>query len=212
LYLSKTNSELRRDARAQLKGRWGMAILAMIIYSVVSGIASGISAVIPDPMAKGLISFIISMAIAGPLTLGAVSFFIKLKRGEEANLENVFDGFKSFASSFILMILTVIFVWLWSLLLLIPGIIKSLSYSQAFYILNDNPEMKALDAITLSRKMMDGYKGKLFMMYLCFFGLGILSIFTLFIGLIWLIPYTETAKANFYDDVKNAYEGRLSEY
>lgn len=210
MYLSKTNSELRGDARAQLKGKWGMAILAMIIYMVVTNVAVGVVAAIPR--IGPFFSFIVSLIIAGPLTLGLVSFFIRLKRGEEANLENVFDGFKNFSPSFILIILTVIFTWLWSLLLIVPGIIKSFSYSMAFYILNDNPEMKPLDAITLSRKMMDGYKGKLFMMYLCFFGWSILCLFTLGIGYIWLIPYMQTAIANFYDDVRDSYEGKQNLY
>jgi uncharacterized membrane protein len=210
LYLSKTNSELRGDARAQLKGKWGMAILAMIVYMVVTNVAAGIFAAIPR--IGPFFSFIVSLIIAGPLTLGLVSFFIRLKRGEEANLENVFDGFKNFSSSFILILLTAIFTWLWSLLLIVPGIIKSFSYSLAFYILNDNPDMKPLDAITQSRKMMDGYKGKLFMMYLCFFGWSILCLFTLGIGYIWLIPYMQAAIANFYDDVRNSYEGRQNLY
>jgi uncharacterized membrane protein len=201
LYLSKTNSELKSDARGQLKGRWGICILAFVIFMVIS-------AIVRVPYVGMIISFVIS----GPLTLGLYGFFIKVARWEEPALESLFDGFKNFLPAFLTTLLMEIFIMLWSLLLVIPGIIKALSYSQSMYILYDNPEIKALEAITLSRRMMDGYKGKYFLMQLSFIGWGLLSMITLGIGLLWLVPYVQTSNANFYDDVKAAFDGRQEAY
>jgi uncharacterized membrane protein len=202
LYLSKTNSELKTDAKAQLKGKWGMAILAFIIYNVVAGLPSAIP----------YVGFVISIVISGPMALGFMGFYLNVKRGGETALESLFDGFKNFLPAFLTQLLIGIFTFLWSLLLIIPGIIKSISYSQALFILFDNPEMRALDAITLSRKMMDGYKGKYFILQLSFIGWGLLCLLTLGIGFLWLAPYVVTSSANFYDDVKAAYEGRQNLY
>src|SRR5690606_11316295 len=94
-----------------------------------------------------------------------------------------------------------IFTFLWSLLLVIPGIIKSLSYSQAYFIIKDHPEMSVLDAITESRHRMNGYKWKYFLLNLSFIGWGILSILTLGIGLLWLVPYITASYAAFYNDL-----------
>ncbi len=90
---------------------------------------------------------------------------------------------------------------------MIPGIVAALSYSQAFYILAENPGIGALEAIRISKRMMYGYKGKLFLLYLSFIGWAILSALTLGIGYLWLIPYVSTTLANFYEEVKRNYYG-----
>lgn len=107
------------------------------------------------------------------------------------------------------MLLIGIFIFLWSLLLIIPGIIAAYRYSMAFYILNDNPKMGAMDALRESKKMMVGYKGKLFFLSLSFIGWTILSVLTLGIGFLWLIPYMNTTTANFYQNLKDASETEI---
>jgi len=94
-----------------------------------------------------------------------------------------------------------IFVFLWSLLLLIPGIIKGLAYSQTFYLLKDHPEYTVLEAITESRKRMVGYKWKYFLLHLSFIGWGILCLISLGIGLLWLVPYYNATMAAFYNEI-----------
>jgi uncharacterized membrane protein len=155
----KDNYELRAAARTQLKGTWGEAIGLMLIYSVISGAAS---------MVVGVGGIIVS----GPLTLGCTGYFIRKARGEEAQIENLFEGFKTFLPSFLLFLLQMIFITLWSMLLFVPGIVKCFSYSMSYYILRDNPGMGASQAITASRKMMKGYKGKLFGLCLSFLAGG----------------------------------------
>lgn len=190
----KPNSELKAAALAQLKGNWGNPILACLIYGLLLG---GIGAI-------PYIGPIVSVVLAGPFTLGLCIYFIRFTRLDIPNLETIFDGFKNFSSAFLLSLLVGIFTFLWSLLLIIPGIIAALNYSQAFYIMTDNPEIGVMDAINRSKEMMQGHKGKLFLLQLSFIGWAILSVLTLFIGLLWLVPYIETTLANFYNDLKFA--------
>ena len=103
------------------------------------------------------------------------------------------------------MLLVGVFTFLWTLLLIIPGIIKSLAYSMTPFILKDYPELSANQAINLSMKMMEGRKFDLFYLYLSFIGWGILAIFTLGIGYLWLMPYMYTSTAAFYQNVKEEY-------
>lgn len=190
----KENYELRAMAREQLKGHWGMALLLCLVYSILGGIFGFIPYVGP----------IINLVLIGPLTLGLTCCFMKLVRNEEFIFENLFDGFKNFAQSFILQLLSAIFISLWTLLLIVPGIIATYKYSMAFYILNDNPEIDSMDAINRSKEMMNGYKWKLFCLHLSFIGWWLLSILTLGIGFLWLIPYIKSSTANFYENLRQS--------
>ncbi|MDR2630827.1 MAG: DUF975 family protein, partial [Spirochaetaceae bacterium] len=156
----KENAELRTMARAQLKGTWLAAVGMFLVFSIILGFSS--------------LVFVGPLIIGGPMLLGYTGYFLKKSRGETVKLENLFEGFNQFASGFLLYLLQGVFIMLWTCLLIIPGIIKSLSYSMAFYILKDNPNIGALEAITQSRKIMAGYKGKLFGLYLSFIGWGLL--------------------------------------
>jgi len=113
----------------------------------------------------------------------------------------IFSGFNYFANTLVTYLLMVLYILLWTLLLIIPGIIAALSYSMTFYILVDEPTIKAQEALDRSKKMMDGHKMKLFYLCLRFWGLAILCLFTLGIGFLWLIPYMQVTTACFYDDI-----------
>ncbi|MDR0316374.1 MAG: DUF975 family protein, partial [Treponema sp.] len=186
----KMNSELRAQARAQLRGGWLPAVGITFLFCILVSVAAGI-ALLP------------LLIIGGPLCLGYYSYFLRKARGEEAVIENLFHGFNDFGRSFVLFLLELVLITLWSLLLVIPGIIKTLSYSMAFFILKDNPGMSSLDAITASRKMMKGHKGKLFCLCFSFIGWCLLCALTGGIGYFWLGPYMQLSMANFYEDIKN---------
>jgi uncharacterized membrane protein len=185
----KENSELRALARNQLHGTWLAAAGMFFIYCICITGSSSLVGV-------GL------LILGGPLTVGLCGYFLRKTRGETAKVENLFDGFKIFRSSFLLFLLQGIFIILWSCLFFVPGIVKSFSYSMAFFILRDNPDTGALEAINISRKMMNGYKGKLFCLYLSFIGWFILCSLTLGIGSFWLGPYIDLSVANFYEYIK----------
>lgn len=184
----KENFELRALARTQLRGNWLTAVGVVVVYSVII-CASG--CVVVGPWVLG-----------GPLFLGLIGYFLRKAHGESARIENLFDGFKVFGSGFLLYILNALFIALWTCLLIIPGIVKCFSYSMAFFILHDNPEIGALEAITQSRKMMNGYKGKLFGLCLSFIGWAFLCCLTFGIGFFWLAPYITLSITNFYEDLK----------
>jgi uncharacterized membrane protein len=95
---------------------------------------------------------------------------------------------------------------LWSILFIIPGIIKALAYSQAPYIIAENPNMPVMEALRLSERMMKGKKWDFFVLNLSFFGWALLSIPTLGLLTIWLEPYMQMSAVNFYNDVKRDFE------
>lgn len=198
--MKKENFELKALALEQLKENWVKAALVCFIYSAILGVLG----MVP------VLGSIASLVITGPLIFGLCKFFLQLKRGENPTIETLFDGFKLFSPSLILFLLTGLFTFLWSLLLIIPGIIAALNYSQAFYILNDNPETLPMDAIKRSKEMMEGYKMKLFLLYLSFIGWALLSILTFGIGFILLIPYMQTTAVNFYDELKSSCSSKSS--
>jgi len=139
-----------------------------------------------------------------PLGIGVVWFYVNLVRGSLPKLEEIFFVYKDwkvFLKLIWVSIVQGIFVFLWSLLLLIPGIIKGLAYSQTFYLLKDHPEYTVLEAITESRKRMVGYKWKYFLLHLSFIGWGILCLISLGIGLLWLVPYYNATMAAFYNEI-----------
>ncbi|MFI5195811.1 MAG: DUF975 family protein [Chitinophagales bacterium] len=186
------NIVLMRMARKALKGKWGLAIGTFLVYTLI---VSSFSAT----QKTG----IISLLIAGPMMLGAVMFSLSISRGKEARLEQIFDGFRFFSKALVTYLLMILFVILWMLLLIIPGIIAALSYSMAFYILADDKSLKPMEVLDRSKKMMDGYKWKLFYLCLRFFLLALLCILTLGISFLWLIPYVNITMAEFYDDIKD---------
>lgn len=154
--------------------------------------------------ASGANSFasILSLIISGPLNLGAALYFLKLTRGYNPQLEDIFSGFKNFGNAFLLNLLRVIFISLWTLLFIVPGIIAAIRYTMAYYIMNDTPGMSSMEAIKASKELMRGNKGKFFGFVMSFTGWFLLSILTLGIGFLWLGAYYNTAKANFYEDLK----------
>ena len=142
-----------------------------------------------------------SILISGPMTLGLAGFSLALARKQETSIENIFDGFQDFVRALVAYLLVVVFVVLWSLLLIIPGIIAALGYSQTFFILAEDKSIGAHDALKKSKAMMMGNKKKLFFLGFRFLGWALLCVLTLGIGLLWLIPYIQVTLAKFYEDV-----------
>ena len=197
--MEKNAKFFREAAWAQLTGHWKPAVLISLVYILVIGGMEG---------AKAL-SFL-SIFIYGPLLYGYNVAFLNFKRtGEDVRIENLLDGFKDYGRVFLTNLLQNIYIVLWTLLLIVPGIIKSISYSQTFYVLKDNPELKNNAAIERSMAMMEGHKMEYFCLMLSFIGWILLSVLTLGIGLLWVSPYMDTAMAHFYEYVKEDYERRI---
>ncbi len=190
--METTNRDLMRQAREALKGRWGLAIGGSVIYFILAVLISAIPKV----------GWIGSLIINGPLVLGMSIFFLSLSRKQDAQLSQLFDGFQRLTQALVAYLLMILFILLWTILLVIPGIVAALSYSQTFFILAENPQMAGSDALKKSKAMMKGNRWKLFCLCWRFFGWFLLGILSLGIGFLWIMPYLQTTLARFYDDLK----------
>ena len=189
----KQNSELRAQAREALRGKWPMAAVAALIYSAIAGGLSSIP----------FIGWIGSLLVGLPVAYGFAVLMLGVFRGaEEVDLGVLFAGFQEYSRILSTKLLQAVYTFLWSLLLLIPGIIKYYSYGMTDYILKDEPELCNNAAIESSMAMMEGNKMKLFLLDLSFIGWAILCLFTFGLGFFVLQPYMQVARAAFYEDLK----------
>ena len=219
----KTNSEIRQESLAFMKGNWGSGLLVTFMFLALvslcsatasySGITLGelaLGVAVPQMQVFGeSFSILVSILVIWPLSFSLIKLFLNFVRQEEKlTVKGMFKGFKKpyYGKSIGLYFLTVIFTMLWTLLLIVPGIIKSLSYALAPYILADNPELTANQAINRSMEMMKGHKMDLFLMWLGYMGFALLSILALGIPLLWLYPYYQTVMAKFYEEIKSENE------
>jgi uncharacterized membrane protein len=185
------NKVLMQRARESLKGKWGLAVWTFLVYMLIPGLISSI------PKAGGLLSIIIS----GPMALGVAIFSLAISRDKNPQFEQIFYGFKKFGVSLGAYLLYAVFVLLWAILLIIPGIIAALSYSMTFFIIAEDDSIGPLEAIRKSKKMMYGFKWKLFCLYFRFLGWALLCVLTIGIGFLWFVPYISVSFAKFYDDL-----------
>ncbi len=201
IIVTESSKNLRALGRNSLKGKWGLAVLGTLLFFLLTMIPAAILDSIfgGDTVTPSGISTIYSFLITGPMTLGYAMFAISIFRRRETSAAEVFYGFERFGKAFGLYIVTSIFICLWAVLLIVPGIIAAFRYSMSFYILADNPEIGIMEAIEQSKKMMRGNKWKFFCLNLSFIGWLFLSFFTLCIGLLWLLPYMEVSVIAFYD-------------
>ena len=184
------NSEIRHAARYALKGNWTQAVLATLVFTLITGAAASI------PFA--------GLLVLCPLEFGFMLCFLRLVRGEDCSemVGDQFNVFSKYGRVLGTSLLMTLYIILWCLLLIIPGIIMGYAYAMTPYIMNDRPDLDAADCIHESRVMMKGYKWKLFCLDLSFIGWAILCIFTLGIGFLWLQPWMETSHAKFYEELK----------
>ena len=139
-----------------------------------------------------------SIVIAPALNLSLCIIFLNVVRDRKVEISDLFSGFNKLGRAWWLYFLTGLFTALWSLLLIIPGIVKAHSYAMTPFIMADHPEMSAQDAIRASSELMDGHKGELFWLRLTFIGWDLLAALTLNIGHLALNPYKNAAEAAFY--------------
>jgi uncharacterized membrane protein len=183
------NSQIKARAKDAMKNNWGLAIVVFLVYGLIN---SALSATGIGALATGL------------LNVGLSTFFLAAVRAEKIGFENFFNGITdNIGTKFVSMLLVQIYTLLWTLLFYIPGIVKSYSYAMTPYLLLDRPELSATEAITESRKMMNGHKMELFVLNLSFIGWILLGMLTLGILYIWLIPYMDATTTNFYNSIKN---------
>ena len=191
-----SNYDVRFKARAVLGGKlfagpWLYPMLVMLLCSLVSTAVS--------------FTYVGPIIILGLISVGLAYYFSGILRRtvQYDNISEVINGAKEDVTGNILTgVLTSAFTFLWSLLFIIPGIVKACAYSQAFFIKNDHPEMTATEAIKESQRMMDGYKWQFFCLQFSFFGWYIVGAFCFGIGTYWVNAYNQMANAIFYEELK----------
>ena len=179
-YRQKTWNQLR-------KSYWSVLVAVLIVMAVSTASA---------PLAFLLI---------GPMLVGQAYYLmdVAIKENEGKNFELLIEGFKkSLVNSIVASILIGIFTFLWTLLFIIPGIIKAYAYSMTPYIIADEPEIDFMEAIRKSQEMMRGHKFRLFKLQLSFIGWFLLGALAFGIGLFFIYPYYQLAHANFYLDIR----------
>jgi len=192
----RTVAERKQAAKANLGGGIfnNMWMSGVLVNLVLWGITFALGA-----LSMGSLG----MLVLGPLTCGVSACYIKNSRDrEKMEVENMFAPFKvDFGGTFLLGLLMDLFIALWSLLFVIPGIIKYYSYSMSYYIKCDHPEYDWKQCINESRKLMNGHKAELFYQDLSFIGWAIVGSLCAGVGFLWVNAYAESAKAEFYKDL-----------
>lgn len=184
--------ELKAMAKEQIKGNLGTFfgagcfVLLLLCVQLI-------------PVFGAIVFTIINPA----LFIGWINMFLKLiNKNIKPKATDIFEGFNMFGKAFGVCFLIGLFTILWTMLLIVPGIIKSFAYSMAPYILAENPEMKVMDSIKESQRIMEGHKMELFLLYLSFFWWMLLCVFTLGIMYIYVYPYIQATIVNFYNSIK----------
>lgn len=193
------NRDIRAAALSELRGNWTQPVLTTLVYVIVVGAASGLLSMIP-----GVGSLAASFLISAPMGFGFAITFLHFMRGIDRDdmVGKPFMCFKEYSRFLGVSALQLVYIILWTLLLIIPGIIKAYSYAMTPYIMHENPQLTAENCIDTSMKMMDGNKGKLFLLDLSFIGWALLCILTFGIGYLWLTPYMQSSRAKFYEELK----------
>lgn len=184
-----SNAQIRKQARQMLGGgifqqQWLFALIVSLIAGAILGVSS-----------------VVVLIVCGIIMLGEAKYYLQCSRQEIAvdKIEVLFDGIKDeIGQNILLGVLVSVYVFLWSLLLVIPGIIKSYAYSMAFYLKVDHPEYTAKQAIKESEQLMYGHKMQLFLLDLSFVGWIIVGAFCFGVGTLWVTAYQKSARVQFY--------------
>ncbi len=190
MYVMRERAQIKEAAKERLARVRGQSIGVYVVYTVLvyalTGMTLGIGALLVMP----------------PLLIGLTYFFMGVWRGNNPPFETLFSGFYRYLQSLVAILWRYLFTFLWSLLLVIPGIIKSMAYSMTPYLVADYPDLDARRALKISMAITDGHKMEIFVMYLSFAGWMVLSMFTLeILHLVYVGPYMETAMAGLYDEL-----------
>ena len=180
--------QVKLEAKQSLHLNFGIALGALVVAGLILAAASYI------PCG--------SLILTGVFSVGIAIVMLNIVRGAHVEFVDLFKGFNNFGTTCLAGVLVSVFTFLWSLLFVIPGIIKAYSYSMTYYILADNPDMSPNDAITASSQMMDGHKFDLFVLQLSFLGWHLLGGITFGLEYIYVAPYIAATKAKFYESIK----------
>lgn len=180
-------SEYKNLALKSLSDNWGICILATLILMVVEVCMAYVFPLI---------------LVALPIEFGLTVIYLNLVWRTQPTMKDLFTGFQDYGRVFLTLLLRDVYSLLWSLLLVVPGIVKMYSYAMTPYLMIEDPNLKYDAAISASSRMMKGHKAELFWLHLSFIGWIVLCWLTCGIGFLFLAPYMNAAQAHFYEDLK----------
>src|SRR5574344_2388237 len=170
-------SRIKRKAKKDLAGKWGTSVLTVLVYAIIVVAISGLVYWISQAAglskdATELLNSIVGILIDGTIAVGLVGYFMNIARGKDAKVNDLFSYTNLIGVVILTVILVGIFTTLWTLLLIVPGIIAAISYPMVPYILADevNEKTDVMYAIKKSKNMMIGYKWDYFVFLLSFIG------------------------------------------
>lgn len=231
---------LKEEARAKLqRNRWVLVLVTFLMVllgglpvslergdtSEMDSLLDVVMRIVPSNMAVMVffIGMLLSLAaiaytvlVGNVIKVGGAAWVLRHHRGEDLSVEEMFAPFKeNYKSTVSTMLLKDVTVYLWSLLFVIPGIVKGYAYCMVPYLLHDNPNLTSKRALEISNEMTMGHKGDIFMMHLSFIGWILLTVLTCgILGVVYVNPYMELTMAGAYDHLKwlSINSGKLSSY
>ncbi len=213
--------DLKEKAKVAFKANYSSSVVAALVLTALTAVLVGTNvnvdvnnadvnvstAIAGTTTVIALVFSLLNVFVFNPLKVGGYSFF-KKNNQEKAELGELISAFKSnYANSMVTTLLTDVFTFLWTLLFIVPGIVKSYSYAMVPFLIADNPDLQPMDVIKKSKQMMDGYKWQAFVLDLSFLGWEILSMLTVgILGLFYVNPYYYQTKAGLYEFLKSQEE------
>lgn len=192
--------QLKAQAKEQIKGKLGVLIAVTLVIGAITAAASFLASLIPG------VGLAVSIIVTPAFALSTIRIYLMVVRGGTPEVKNCFDGFDDFFSAFKVTFLVGIYTFLWSLLFIIPGIVKGYSYSMSLYVLADNKGKSARECIAESKAMMEGHKMELFVLDLSFIGWYLLCSLTCGLAALYVVPLLNATHANVYETIKPVVE------
>jgi uncharacterized membrane protein len=201
------NSEIRNVTKEILKGKYKYVMLPFILATLLLGLAQSQDLYSNLYESYG-VSYVftigsIALFIVGPISIGLATYSLSIVNEEDYSYNQIATGFKYFFKALFLFLLFNISVLIGTILLIIPGVVIFLMFSQIFYIIAENPQTGVIDVFKKSASLMKNKKLQLFGLGMRYVGLFILGVFTLGIWWLWLIPQAYVSFAIFYKELQS---------
>ena len=188
--------QLKAQAKEQIRGKIGVLIAVTLVIGAITAVATFLAGLIPG------VGMAVSLIVTPAFALSTIRIYLMVVRGGNPEIKDSFSGFDDFFSAFKVTFLVGLYTFLWSLLFIIPGIIKSYSYSMSMFVLADNKGKSARECIAESKAMTEGHKMELFVLDLSFIGWYLLGSLTCGIAYLYVVPLLNATHANVYETIK----------
>lgn len=201
----RSNIDLIKDSIECLSGKWSDVIPTFFFYGILIQVFGEFFKLFLGfgPFQRSIFD-LAYFALTGPMSIGIIIYSLAVVNNQNFSFNQLFKPYDNYLNTIGLIFVLAVIIIGGFILFIVPGIIISLIYSMAPYVLAEEPEISIGDALKKSSELTKGYRTKLFLLGLIYAGLTIISVFTLFIGLIWLIPLFGITSANFYNDLKSS--------